>query len=202
MTADDPTITAAKAGDAEAWRQLYRAHAGRLVLWLENQAPVDSAVSADDLAAETWLVAARRIPEFSGSSSDFAGWLFGIGRRLAANARRLSGRRRTDPTDEVSGLDPRLVPGPDVTLPERDWLRGAVRSLPPRERDVVVCLDVIGLDVAATTHALGITAVAVRVARHRGLRKLRAILGEAVPERAGGSALAQPAVRAASSASR
>lgn len=201
MTPDDPTVAAAKAGDPDAWRELYRAHAGRLLLWLESRAPADSAVSADDLAAETWLVAASRIREYTGSSSDFAGWLFGIGRRHAANARRLSGRRRTAPTDEVASLDAGLVPGPDAMLPERDWLRSAVRSLPPRERDVVVCVDVIGLDVAATTHALGISAVAVRVARHRGLRKLRALLGDAPPERAAGAALAQRAV-SASSASR
>jgi len=46
-------------------------------------------------------------------------------------------------------------------------------TLPPRERDVVGCIDGLGLDVEATAQALDISAVAVRVARHRGLRKLR-----------------------------
>ena len=50
---------------------------------------------------------------------------------------------------------------------------GAAATLPPRERDVVGCIDGLGLDVEATARALGISAVAVRVARHRGLRRLR-----------------------------
>jgi RNA polymerase sigma-70 factor (ECF subfamily) len=39
----------------------------------------------------------------------------------------------------------------------------------------VGCIDVIGLDVATTARALGMSTTAVRVARHRGLRRLRAI---------------------------
>ncbi len=38
---------------------------------------------------------------------------------------------------------------------------------------MVGCIDGLGLDVEATARALGISAVAVRVARHRGLRRLR-----------------------------
>jgi RNA polymerase sigma-70 factor (ECF subfamily) len=48
-------------------------------------------------------------------------------------------------------------------------------DLPRREREVVACLEVIGLDVAATAEALGMSATAVRVARHRGLRRLRTV---------------------------
>ncbi|MBJ7530674.1 MAG: hypothetical protein JHD04_14270 [Nocardioides sp.] len=54
-----------------------------------------------------------------------------------------------------------------------DWARQVLQRLPPRERDVVACTEVVGLDVATTAQALGISAVAVRVARHRGLRRLR-----------------------------
>ena len=39
----------------------------------------------------------------------------------------------------------------------------------------MTCLEVLGLDIAATAEALDISAVAVRVARHRGLKKLRAL---------------------------
>jgi RNA polymerase sigma-70 factor (ECF subfamily) len=47
---------------------------------------------------------------------------------------------------------------------------------------VITCLEVIGMDVAATCAALGMSAVAVRVTRHRGLKRLRRLLGEA-PQR-------------------
>ncbi len=52
------------------------------------------------------------------------------------------------------------------------WL---LSHLSERERQVVACIDVVGLDVAATAAALQMSATAVRVARHRGLRRLRAL---------------------------
>lgn len=65
------------------------------------------------------------------------------------------------------------VDGPEGYLVGRDWVRRALAALPERERDVVACLDVVGLDVDSTARALGISPVAVRVAHHRGLRRLR-----------------------------
>jgi RNA polymerase sigma-70 factor (ECF subfamily) len=183
MPTDDDIISRAKDGDADAWRELYRAHAGRLVVWLGTRTTSDGAVSAEDLAAEAWLTAARKIPGFCGTSSDFGGWLFGIARNLEANLRRRSERRRTDPSEDVgqrAGIE-----GPEPWLVGRDWVRRTLASLPPRERDVVGCIDVVGLDVATTARALGISAVAVRVAHHRGLRRLRRV---AEPDQASATA--------------
>ena len=66
-----------------------------------------------------------------------------------------------------------MVEGPEPELIARDWVNRALAGLPQRERDVVACIDVVGLDVESTARALDISAVAVRVARHRGLAKLR-----------------------------
>ncbi len=57
-------------------------------------------------------------------------------------------------------------------------MRWKLSGLPPREREVLACLEVVGLEVvglevATTAAALGLTPTAVRVARHRGLRRLR-----------------------------
>lgn len=173
MRSDDDLVAAAKGGDPEAWRELYRAHAGRLLLWLETRAS-GLEDSADDLAAESWLVAAQKIADFHGTSSEFAGWLFGIARNHAANARRRTGRRQAASAAMPAG--DHVVPGPESTFAGIEWVREALAALPARERDVVTCLEVLELDVAATAEALGISAVAVRVARHRGLKKLRVTL--------------------------
>ena len=173
---DDPVVAAAKTGDPEAWRELYRAHAGRLIVWLAARASSDSAISAEDVAAETWLTAAAKINGFSGSSHDFGGWLFGIGRKLASNTRHRDARRRTDAVAEVPdevGLD-----GIEQAIAGQDRVRALLSELSPRERDVIACLEVVGLDVAQTAEALGMTAVAVRVARHRGLNRLRRLVTE------------------------
>jgi RNA polymerase sigma-70 factor (ECF subfamily) len=175
---DDPVVAAAKAGDPDAWRELYRAHAGRLVVWLATRQSSDSAISAEDVAAETWLTAAAKITAFSGSSHDFGGWLFGIGRNLTANTRRRDARRRTDAVADVP--DQVGVEGIEHLVAGHDRVRAILSELPPRERDVLACLEVVGLDVGQTGRALGMTPVAVRVARHRALHRLRRVLTEDV----------------------
>ena len=51
--------------------------------------------------------------------------------------------------------------------------RRMLAMLSPREAEVLACLEVVGLDVATTAQVLGMSATAVRVARHRALRRLR-----------------------------
>jgi RNA polymerase sigma-70 factor (ECF subfamily) len=154
---------------------LYRTHAGRLVVWLGTRPSGDSAAAPEDIAAEAWLVAAQKVADFHGSTSGFAGWLFGIARNLSATTSRRSVRRRTDPTESDATLELPVDDGSTVVIGQ-DWVRAALAMLPPRERDVVGCIDGLGLDTAATAQALGISEVAVRVARHRGLRRLRRVL--------------------------
>lgn len=173
MSSDDDVVARAKTGDAEAWRALYRDHAGRLLVWLSTRPPADAAVSAEDLAAEAWLTAADRIGTFHGTSSEFAGWLFGIARKLGGNVRRRGLRRRTSPTDLESLGEHPATPGPEPAYAAQDWVARVLAMLPPRERDVIGCREVVGLDVESTARALGISAVSVRVAHHRGLRRLR-----------------------------
>lgn len=172
MESDDELVRAAKTGDPDAWRELYRAHAGRLLTWLSTRSHGDAALSAEDLAGEAWLVAASKIQDFHGTSPQFAGWLFGIARNLISTTGRRSARRRTDPTN----IDDDTLRLPTVAPPDPGgigWVRAMLATLPPRERDVVGLIDVLGLDVDAAARALEISPVAVRVARHRGLRKLR-----------------------------
>jgi len=172
VSSDDQVVADAKRGDAEAWRALYRDHAGRLLVWLSTRPTADSAIGAEDLAAEAWLVAAEKISSFHGTSSEFAGWLFGIARKLGGNTRRRGLRRRTQPTDLHALADVPALAGPEPAYAAQDWVVRALASLPPRERAVVGCRDVVGLDVASTAVALGISGAAVRVAHHRGLRRL------------------------------
>jgi RNA polymerase sigma-70 factor (ECF subfamily) len=174
MARDDDLVRRAKAGDQAAWRERYTAHAGRLVVWLHTLTGGDAAVSPEDLASEAWLTAADKIGGFEGSSADFAGYLFGIARLLALNDRRRAGRRRTSAADpaDLTALSPTTEP--ILEIEDMSWIRSRLAGLPPREREVVACLEVVGLDVATTATVLGLSTTAVRVARHRGLRKLRA----------------------------
>jgi RNA polymerase sigma-70 factor (ECF subfamily) len=176
----DILIDRARSGDADAWRSLHDLVAGRLMVWLRAQPHLDPSLDHDDIANETWCTAAARIADFDGTVDDFAGWLFGIARHHTRNINRRTWRRRTTPTDQ----DPRSFGdatldegGPADELAEQlDWIRALLAQLSPRGADVVVCIDVVGLDVAAASATLSLSANAVRVAHHRALKRLRSIL--------------------------
>lgn len=171
MRNDDDLVARAKSGDPEAWRSLYRDHAGRLLAWLRTRPTGDSAASADDVAAEAWYLAASKIGEFSGSSTDFAGWLFGIARKVGAGVKRTADRRGTQPSEAASELG--RVDDHTLVYEHADWVRDTISVLPPRERDAVALVDGLGLDVSSAAKVLGVRTATLRVARHRGLRRLQ-----------------------------
>jgi len=101
----------------------------------------------------------------------------GIARLQARNAQRKSGRRMTSPASaEILELSTTVHAAPASVGPESDgWITWLLSHLPERERQVLACLDVVGLDVRSTCAALDMSATAVRVAHHRGLRRLRGL---------------------------
>lgn len=175
---DGPLVQRAKRGDEAAWSDLYVRHGRRLVVWLASLPSGDAALAPEDVASEAWLVAAAKVADFTGSDDDFGGWLVGIARNTVVNHQRRSARRRTNPSDDLGAdrVDPAAAP--EAVVAEQDAVRRLLAHLSPREAEVVACIDVAGLDVAATARALDMSATAVRVARHRALGRLRKHLGE------------------------
>jgi RNA polymerase sigma-70 factor (ECF subfamily) len=182
----DDLVVRASRGDEDAWAELYGDHAERLVVWLGHLPHLDPATDAEDIAAEAWLTAARKVGEFRGDRSDFAGWLFGIARNHARSRSRSSAARNSTPVSPDAQRSWGEVDDPAPQVAATDLARRLVARLPEREAQVVACLDVVGLDVATASAALGISRTAVRVAHHRGLRRLRGLLEEA--DAAGASA--------------
>ena len=168
--ADQSVVSLARAGNAAAWRALYDRHAGRLLLWLQQLPSGDASADHEDLAMEAWAVAASGIADFEGGDDDFGGWLFTIARNHLLNARRKAGRRATYPTAELPEV---AVPAQTAAVDHSDAVRRALARLPTREGEVVACIDVVGLDLATTAAVLGISRAAARMARHRGLARLR-----------------------------
>lgn len=174
---DGPLVSAARAGDEDAWRELYAQHARRLQAWIASLPTGDHSVGAEDVAAEAWLTAADKIGEFSGSDDDFVGWLFTIARFVLSNRRRTAYRRRTDPHEpDASDAQWGTADPPDAAVVGQAETRRILALLSPREAEVIACTEVVGLDVATTARALDLSPTAVRVARHRALRRLRGLL--------------------------
>jgi RNA polymerase sigma-70 factor, ECF subfamily len=168
-------LAAAREGHEPSLAELFRRFQPVLLGYLRAQRPND----ADDLASETWIAAARGLRRFRGDEADFRRWLFTIARRRLIDLQRQDVRRPATEYQERVLHKGESAPDAAAELLEAAATRRALRliaELGPDEAEIVVLRVVAGLstkDVAAIT---GRTTVGVRVAQHRALRRLAALL--------------------------
>lgn len=168
-------LTAARAGDEAGFVELYRDLQPRLLRYASALVGND----AEDVTAETWLQIARDLPGFSGDVDGFRGWASAICRNRAMDAARARSRRPLLPTD-IDVLAAR--PGPDDAAGRAfeaistQYAVELIARLPPDQAEAVLLRAVVGLDATTAAEVLGKRPGAVRVAAHRGLRRLARIL--------------------------
>ena len=96
-------------------------------------------------------------------------WLYAIVRYKVVDAFRARGRRVHVPIEDFAEVLPAEA-GPDPT--ERSDAERVIGQLDPRAARIVRAIGLEGASIAETSAALGMTETAVRVALHRGLKKL------------------------------
>jgi RNA polymerase sigma-70 factor (ECF subfamily) len=125
---------------------------------------------AEDVAAETFLVAWRRL---SAVPEDALPWLYGVARKTIANQRR-GIRRRTALLARLS--QDRSVPGgrADVAamVAERDAVIAALGRLSERDREALRLAAWEGLEFARAARAAGCSTGTFAVRLHRARRRL------------------------------
>lgn len=140
---------------------------------------------ADDIAAETFLIAFRRRESYDPAFRDARPWLYGIatnviGRHRRAEARmyRTLARTGTDPV--CPPADGEIVARVAATA-QRRRLAAALAGLTAADRDTILLLSWAQLSYAeiARTLQIPVGTVASRINRARG--KLRQVLGPADP---------------------
>ncbi len=177
MSEFERRLSAAKAGDEVAFGLIFRSVQPLLLRYLRTL----GGPLAEDCAAETWLNVVGGLGRFAGDESGFRAWVFTIGRRRVVDAQRLLPRGELL-CDDPLGLDGEGGdPSPDaaVTFEESQETARAVdllRRLPVEQREAVFLRHVAGLDVRQAAEVLGRSAGSVRVATHRGLRRLGAMV--------------------------
>jgi len=171
-------LAAAQRGDEGAFTVLWRDGNPALLRYLKVVAPG----SAEDVTAETWVTVVRGLDRFRGGEDAWRAWLFTTARRRAADEGRRRSRRPESPAAEVGDGH-----WPDAADPAEQVLENlatraaiaAVASLPPLQADVIMLRVVAGLDTEAVAQLVGRSPGAVRVAVHRGLRRLAQMMTEA-----------------------
>ncbi|MGC4746301.1 RNA polymerase sigma factor [Micromonospora sp. DT201] len=171
-------VSAAQAGDEDAFRFLYRSLQPGLLRYLTALVGAD----AEDVASEAWLQISRDLPSFTGG--EFRAWIVTIARNRAMDHLRRLRRRPSLPVpvqalvDLASDAD--TAEGASETIGTETAL-ALIATLPPREAEAVLLRAVIGLDAESAGRVLGRRAGAVRTATHRGLRRLAALLERQTP---------------------
>ncbi|WP_377270596.1 RNA polymerase sigma factor [Peterkaempfera sp. SMS 1(5)a] len=168
-------VEAARTGDEAAFRTLFRAVQPGLLRYLWTLVGDD----AEDVASETWLQVARDLAAFHGDSDGFRGWVATVGRHRALDhLRRLRRAPRTGAPVEYlaelpAGDDPA---GSALSSVATEAALALIRTLPRDQAEAVLLRVVMDLDAAGAARVLGKRPGAVRMAAHRGLRRLADLL--------------------------
>jgi RNA polymerase sigma-70 factor (ECF subfamily) len=140
---------------------------------------------ADDVAAETFLVAFRRRGSYDLARPTARPWLYGIAANLIAGHRRAEVRQyralaRTGPAAVAEEPAERVAGRVDAAA-QRGRLAAALAGIAPADRDVLLLVAWAQLSCEETAHALGIPAGTARSRLHRARQQIRAALGGADP---------------------
>jgi RNA polymerase sigma-70 factor (ECF subfamily) len=168
----EEVIESARSGDEWAIACLFRAMQPQLLRYLTHYAPD----AADDLASETWLSAARLLPDFEGASQDFRALLFTIAKRRVVDHYRRQGRR-----PKLAAFSDNISDRPD----QHDVAQSAVEGLSanqaiellteilsPDQAEVVLLRVVADLSAEEVARVMGRSPGSVRVLQHRALQRL------------------------------
>jgi RNA polymerase sigma factor (sigma-70 family) len=178
---DDATLIARSLLEPECFAALFDKHAPAVHGYIARRLGHSA---ADDLVAETFLVAFSGRGRYDQGQPDARPWLYGIATRLISRQRR----------DEVrffraiarTGVDPAAEPVADqatrlaAAQAVRRQLAAALAGLSAADRDVLL-LVTDGLGYAEVALALGVPAGTVASRLSRARRKVREALGGANP---------------------
>jgi RNA polymerase sigma-70 factor, ECF subfamily len=169
--------------DEDGFRVLFDEHVTEL--WRFARRRCASATEADDVVADTFLVAWRRRPDIpEGEAARL--WLFGCARRILANQRR-SATRRHNLENRLRGLSLSSSPdGAEALLDGLDHpVLAALARLTPDDRDLLIMRAWDGLAVTDMAVLLDLTPNAVSLRLTKARARLAAGLGRTDPADAG-----------------
>lgn len=174
---DDELMAAVRAGETQAFTDLYERHSAALLTFLVRL--IGDRALAEDLLQETFVRVYRARHTYQ-ATGQFRAWLFTISRRLVIDWRR---RKPGVWSNEPEALE-------TIAAPERAGdraeasdlavrLERALRRLPEGQREVVLLSRYAGLNTEQIAQMTGATPGAVRVTLHRALQRLSELINSA-----------------------
>jgi RNA polymerase sigma-70 factor (ECF subfamily) len=173
---DAARIERAKAGDPDAFAEIYRQY--QHVVYRFGCAMTGSEAAAEDITQETFVSLFRDLRRYDPQRASFTTYLYGIVRNLSRE--RLRRDRRFLSLDFLSArrapsesADPAaILEGAELVA----HVREALRRVPLRYRELIILCDLHDLSYAEAAAATGVSTAAVRSRLHRGRQLLRRYL--------------------------
>jgi RNA polymerase sigma-70 factor (ECF subfamily) len=174
---DAELVARCRAGDLEAFHEVYTRHATRLynLAWRMS----GSAADAEELLQEIFLLAYRKLGSFKGESS-LGTWLYRLAMNLCLDRLRSKQGRMQQVTDPLDTGDGRVASGgtqAPLDVVSRIDLERAIERLPDSYRAAFLLHDVEGFDHREVGDMLGIAEGTSKSLVHKARLRLRALLG-------------------------
>lgn len=174
-TSDAELVARCRAGDSQAFEELYRQHAGRLYNLAYRMS--SGGADAEDLLQEIFLQVHRKLDSFRGQSS-LGTWLYRLAMNLCVDhlrSRQTKSAGMTESLDAASN-DAKTPHAAGALNPTRLDLERAIAALPPGCREAFLLHDVEGFEHKEIAEILGVAEGTSKSQVHKARMKLRAML--------------------------
>lgn len=184
-TREPALIARAQQGDTDAFGELYAMHHEAIAAFVRQRVG-NHRQRTEDVTAEVFLRAFRKLDTFTWKGKSLRAWLFTIARNMVADHyKALSTKRLTYVDDIREESDYWGTPDcatEDVVLAglQNSELHAAVGELTGLQRKVIVLRFFGDLTVEETAVALGRSAGATKTVQYRAVRSLQRIIGAGV----------------------
>lgn len=169
-------VQLAQRGDGEAFGLLYERYVDLVYRYVYYR--IGSHHLAEDLTAETFTRALRRLDSFTWTGRDIGAWFVTIARNIVIDHVKSSRYRLETPTGELLDGDETPSTEEEVLARLRDQrLVEAMRDLKPEQQECLSLRFLQGMSLAETAEVLGRSEGAVKQLQLRAVRSLHRALG-------------------------
>jgi len=171
-------VTAAQAGDGEAFGQLYDRYVDTVFRFIYFR--VNDRALAEDFTSETFLRALRRISTISYQGRDIGAWFVTIARNIILDHMK-SARNRLEITTADTVEGDQREPSPEAAVLDlltSERLMAAVSRLGDEQRECIMLRFIQGFSVSETAAVMGKNDGAIKALQHRAVRKLAELVGD------------------------
>src|SRR5215471_10890586 len=176
MRTDEELMTAYRAGDSSAFRELFARYSPVLLRVMRHQ--LRKPEDARDLVQQTFLQLHRSRNDFR-EGAQLRPWLFTIAMNLKREYFRRAGRRPESALELDGRADPVVAPRGHEQLEASDELGFALSQLPDEQREVITLHWLAGVPLPDVARMVGASLSAVKVRAHRGYATMRRTLSGA-----------------------